>query len=131
MRFPVLLALLLPLFIASPAMAQGHVRDRVRAGEVQPLDRIIPQISEGFPGSFSDAQGPIPMPDGELRYRIKWLTPDGHIVWFNADARTGRVLGVEGAPPRFYRYPRGGPFFGPRPPRGWRGGFGGPPRHRR
>lgn len=116
---------------ASAAWAQGHVRERVRAGEVQPLDRILPQIRDDYPGSFYDAEGPMPGPDGLLHYRIKWLTPDGHIVWFNADARSGRILGVEGAP-RFFGYPR--PRFGGPPPRvlrgprGWHGGFGGPGR---
>jgi hypothetical protein len=25
-------------------------------------------------------------------YHLKWMTPDGRIIWFDADARNGRVL---------------------------------------
>jgi len=123
-----LAAALLVLMGISSASAQSRVRERVRAGEVQPLDQILPQIREGYPGAFYDAQGPFPGPDGRPHYRIKWLTPDGHIVWFNADARSGRIIGIEGAP-RFYGRPpppgafRGGPV---RPFRFWRGWGGGP-----
>jgi hypothetical protein len=59
------------------------------------LDRILPQIRERHPGKFYDAEGPYRGPDGQLRYRLKWMTPDGRVVWFDADARTGRVLGPD------------------------------------
>ena len=71
------------------------------------LDRILPQIRERHPGKFYDAEGPWRAPDGQMRYRLKWMTPDGHIVWFDADARTGRVLS-----PDFDRREH----FGPAPP---------------
>src|SRR6201992_3010453 len=80
------------------------------------LDRILPQIRSHHPGKFYDAEGPYRGPDGQFRYRLKWMTPGGRIVWFDADARTGRVLGpgvqMRGSPffrddpryddPRFY-----------------------------
>ena len=25
-------------------------------------------------------------------YHLKWMTPDGRVIWFDADARNGRVL---------------------------------------
>jgi len=59
------------------------------------LDRILPQIRERHPGKFYDAEGPYRGPDGQYRYRLKWMTPNGRIVWFDADARTGRVLGPD------------------------------------
>ena len=119
-----LAAALLVLLGISPAGAQSQMRERVQSGDVQSLDRILPQIRENYPGSFYDAQGPFPGMDGRPQYRIKWLTPDGHIVWLNADARSGRVVGIEGAP-RFYGRPPGGFRGGPgrmRPWRGWGGG---------
>ena len=64
-------------------------------------------------------------PDGQPRYRLKWMTPDGRIVWFDADARTGRVLGPDAAAPDPMR---DRPRFrddGPRPDprdRGWERG---------
>ena len=63
------------------------------------LDRILPGIRERHPGKFYDAQGPWRGPDGQYRYRLKWMTPDGRIVWFDADARTGRVLGPDAQAP--------------------------------
>jgi hypothetical protein len=59
------------------------------------LDRILPQVRQNHPGKFYDAQGPWRGPDGRYRYRLKWMTPSGRIVWFDADAHTGRVLGPD------------------------------------
>ncbi len=59
------------------------------------LDRILPGIRARHPGKFYDAEGPFRGPDGQYRYRLKWMTPGGRIVWFDADARTGRVLGPD------------------------------------
>ncbi len=73
----------------------GAARADERGADGQSLDRILPGIREHHPGRFYDAQGPMPGPDGQMRYRIKWMTPDGRIVWFDADARTGRVLGSD------------------------------------
>ena len=103
---------------------------------VQPLDRILPAIRSGRPGRFFDAEGPVPDAVGGWPYRIKWLTPEGRIVWLDADARTGRVLGPYRGyagmvlPPAGLRYypvvpgPGGfhGRFGGWRG--GWRGGWG-------
>jgi hypothetical protein len=53
------------------------------------LDRILPQIRANHPGSLSDAE-PWTDSDGRMHYRIKWMTPEGRIIFFDADARTGR-----------------------------------------
>lgn len=104
---------------------------------VRPLDRILPTIRSGRPGRFFDAEGPFPDAAGGWHYRIKWLTPEGRVIWLDADARSGKVLGPYrgyggGAvmPPSGLRYypfapgPRGfrGRFGGWRPG-GWRGGW--------
>src|ERR1700761_2056243 len=81
LAFPLLLAPWLALG-AAPAQAQG----------AQPLDRLLPQIRRAPPRPFYDADGPTPGPDGQPHYHLKWMTPDGRIVWLDADARTGRVL---------------------------------------
>lgn len=62
--------------------------------QVLPLDRVLPQIRSRRPGRFYDAEGPFPDGNGGYHYRIKWLTPSGRVVWFDADARSGRILGV-------------------------------------
>ncbi|HEY3776660.1 MAG TPA: hypothetical protein VGL35_01235 [Rhizomicrobium sp.] len=103
----------------------------------RPLDRILPTIRSGRPGRFFDAEGPFPDAAGGWHYRIKWMTPEGRIVWLDADARSGKVLGPYRGfgravmPPSGLRYypfapgPRGfrGRFGGWRPG-GWRGGRG-------
>ena len=109
------------------------------AYNVQPLDRILPAIRSSRPGRFFDADGPFPGPAGGWHYRVKWLTPEGRVIWLDADARTGRVIGPYRGyarmtvPPAGLRYyplpgPRGPGWRGGWRPGGWRGGWGG--RHR-
>lgn len=107
------LGLLYLLALASPALAEDR--------RAMPLDRLLPEIRRHTPGTFYDAEGPVPGPDGNLRYRLKWMTPEGRIVWFDVDARNGRVLnGYTMAPPS--RFPDNG-FPGDR---GWVRGQGWP-----
>jgi len=68
----------------------------------QPLDRLLPEIRNRYPGTFYDAEGPYPDESGNAHYRLKWMTPEGRVIWLDTDARTGRVLGV--SPNRFERY---------------------------
>ncbi|HEX2761043.1 MAG TPA: hypothetical protein VHM27_11040 [Rhizomicrobium sp.] len=82
------------LLAVSPDMAQAqprYGRGEMRDG-VQPLDRLLPGIRRSHPGEFYDAEGPTYGPSGEARYHLKWMTPDGRIIWYDADARSGRVL---------------------------------------
>jgi hypothetical protein len=133
------------------AQMQTQSRPRVQTGSataqmrrpaspgyaIQPLDRILPTIRSSRPGRFFDAEGPFPDAMGGWHYRIKWLTPEGRIVWLDADARTGRVLGpfrgyapAMVLPPSGLRYypfvpgPRGFRGRGGWRPWGWRGGWG-------
>ena len=73
-----------------PALAQPR-----RAPDVQPLDRVLPQMRREHPGTFYDADGPFNDEGGNPHYRLKWMTPEGRVIWLDTDARTGRVLGVE------------------------------------
>lgn len=91
MRARVFLAFLAFAVLACPALAQSR-----HGGHGASLDRVLPQIRRTMPGTFYDAEGPFYSPDGRASYRIKWMTPDGRIVWFYADARTGRVLHMGG-----------------------------------
>ena len=88
-----LAAALFVVLLAAPgsnAAAQPFPRGG-DGGPIQSLDNIIMNIRQSFPGQVSDVQGPA-----GGRYRVKWLTPDGRVLWVIADARTGRILGVEG-----------------------------------
>ena len=82
-----------------PVLAQPYgpppYRDGPRVGPrdgVQPLDRLLPGIRRQHPGDFYDAEGPTYGPSGDPHYHLKWMTPDGRIIWYDADARSGRVL---------------------------------------
>ena len=62
------------------------------ADGVQPLDRLLPGIRRAHPGEFYDAEGPTYGPSGDAHYHLKWMTPEGRVIWLDADARNGRVL---------------------------------------
>ena len=130
---PILIAVLLGAALSSPSEAQPYrARQGVQSGEVRSLDEILNGIRRERPGSLADVQGPGMGPQGEPHYRLKWLTPDGRVLFLDTDARTGRVLGVEGddrrppAPPRGARrqdfYPDGPPVG---PPNGYQRGVPG------
>ena len=131
--FAPIFAMLLLGAAASPAPASAQpyrARQGVQNGEVRSLDEIMKGIRRERPGSLADVQGPNLGPAGDPRYRLKWVTPDGRVLWLDTDARTGRVLGVEGddrgpppPPPRGPIGQRRGNFApeGPGPPPGYRG----------
>jgi hypothetical protein len=92
--FAIFLAFSGLLAVSPSEMAQAqprHGRGEMRDGG-QPLDRLLPGIRRSHPGDFYDAEGPTYGPSGEARYHLKWMTPDGRIIWYDADARSGRVL---------------------------------------
>jgi len=91
------LLLLSAAAVLEPATAQpNRAREGVQSGEVRSLDEILNGIRRERPGSLADVEGPSVGPYGEPHYRLKWLTPDGRVLWLDTDARTGRVLGVQG-----------------------------------
>jgi hypothetical protein len=102
---------------AAPAQAQfdddWRQRDNYDAGQVLPLDRILPEVRRSHPGRFYDAEGPFQSSDGQVHYRLKWMTPEGRVVWFDTNARTGRILGQGGGRHNFDN--SGGPFDGQGP----------------
>src|SRR5206468_2234704 len=120
MRYRVLIV---AAFLSGLAGLQGtsvaqpyRAREGVQSGQVRSLDEILNGIRRQRPGSLADVQGPNPSAAGEPTYRLKWVTPDGRVLWLNTDARTGRVLGVEGddrgppgPPPQAYGRPPGPP----------------------
>src|ERR1700760_3877591 len=108
MRARFILAVLLSRLppAVAPALAQPG-RDGV-----QPLDRLLPGIRRDHPGNFYDAEGPTYGPQGDPHYHLKWMTPDGRVIWYDADARNGRVL--RSSPGRDnFDAPRGERSYGP------------------
>jgi hypothetical protein len=113
------------------SLAQPYrAREGVQSGQVRSLDQILNGIRRQRPGRLADVQGPNPSAAGEPRYRLKWVTPDGRVLWLDTDARTGRVIGVEGedrgplpVPPQAFGRPPGPPpGYNAVPP-----GYGRPP----
>ena len=97
MRIRILLAFLVALAgLAAPAVSGGATAqpryERDSPGGIQPLDRLLPGIRRQHPGNFYDAEGPTYGPTGDPHYHLKWMTPEGRVIWFDADARNGRVL---------------------------------------
>jgi hypothetical protein len=93
--FALVLSALAP--VAARAQSDDDWRSYPSAGNgAEPLDRILPEIRRNHPGRFYDAEGPFVGGDGQMHYRVKWMTPEGRIVWLDTDARTGRVLGTGG-----------------------------------
>jgi hypothetical protein len=62
-----------------------------RSNDVQFLDHLLPVIRRAHPGDLSDAHGPTYGPSGDPHYHLKWITPEGGVYWFDADARNGQV----------------------------------------
>ena len=87
--FLAFLPLLAPFLGAGAAVAQP----------AQPLDRLLPRIRRDYPGQFLDAEGAYA--GGNPHYHLKWLTPDGRVMWLDTDARTGRVLSQSPGRDRF------------------------------
>jgi hypothetical protein len=102
------LGLICTALVVAPAHAQfddeWRQRENFDSGQVQPLDRILPEVRRNHPGRFYDAEGPFQGMDGQMHYRLKWMTPDGRVLWFDANARTGRVLGAGGGRHAFDNY---------------------------
>src|SRR6201985_905110 len=129
---------LLAVSLPQGASAQPRdVRPDMRDG-IQPLDRLLPGIRRQHPGAFYDAEGPTYGPSGDPHYHLKWMTPDGRVIWFDADARNGRVLRSSpgrdsfdsehsrgGPPPPGYARPYDRGYGGDRGYSG-PGGYGGP-----
>ena len=114
------------LALTGPAAAQWQRPPPYR--NVPPLDRWLPGIRMTHPGRFYDAEGPYPDAAGNMHYRLKWLTPEGRVIWLDTDARTGRVIGRAGGPagpPVNERYGPPAPYGRGYAP-GWgRPGYGG------
>ena len=90
MKYGAAALMFLLLGMADPSAAQPFPR-RGGDGGMQSLDSIVNNIRQRLPGQLSDVEGPF-----GGRYRIKWLTPDGRVLWVDADARTGQILGIDG-----------------------------------
>lgn len=112
--------LLLAVALLFTASGQAADRRAERSGQTaRSLDQLLPEIRRRMPGSFYDADGPYAA-GLQKRYRIKWMSPDGRIVWLEVDAASGRIIGIMARNPLHDDPARGGPYapgspYGPVP----------------
>jgi uncharacterized membrane protein YkoI len=88
----VLLALLVSLGTAHASDDDDHERAHraVQAGEVMPLEQVLPRIAKDHPGQVLKIE--LEREDGLWTYEVKLLRADGQLVKLLLDARTAEVL---------------------------------------
>ena len=96
-------ALLLALLVAGAVpFAQVACADddwrrlhhEVEAGRIKPLSEILDSLARDWVGDVIDVD--IEKDDGQIIYEIELLGPQGQVVEFEVNARTGEVLEIEG-----------------------------------
>lgn len=91
MKYFATVLVLLALALGIPQASAQPFPRRDGPQQMLPLNNILANIRRQFPGQLSDVQGPR---NGIIV--VKWLTPDGQILFIEADARTGQIVGVRG-----------------------------------
>jgi len=79
---------LAPVIVATLTVFMATSRAQQTASGAT-LDRMLPEIRAQHPGRLSDA-APHVGSDGQTHYRVKWITPSGRILYFDANSNTGR-----------------------------------------
>lgn len=72
-----------------------RARDGVMRGRMMPLEELENRISRRTPG-YRIGNPEFMMIGGRPIYRIRWRTPDGHILIIFADAETGQIIDIRG-----------------------------------
>ena len=82
-----------------PWFGRRREHDRAREGVIRgrmiPLEDLENRISRRAPG-YRVGNPEFMMFGGRPVYRIRWRTPDGHILIVFADAETGQILEIRG-----------------------------------
>jgi uncharacterized membrane protein YkoI len=83
-----------PPFLARPASAERRDHERARAaleaGQIRPLSEILSGVERQFHGRVIEAE--LELSDGQWRYEIKILPPNGEVFTVELDAATGALI---------------------------------------
>lgn len=87
--------------MATFASADGieRAREGVREGRYVPLEQIVGWVGQRYHGRLLEVEFEDDEDDDEGEpptYEVEWLTPAGHVIEFEFDARNGALLEVEG-----------------------------------
>ena len=72
-----------------------RARDGVMRGRMIPLEDLENRIARNTPG-YRIGNPEFLMFGGRPVYRIRWRTPDGHILVVFVDAETGQIIDIRG-----------------------------------
>lgn len=81
---------------AAPAQSdQDRAREELLDGKILSYDQILRQARKAVPGRVV-GQDLVRDRNGDFVYRLKIMRPDGKVVLALLDARTGRLLSLDG-----------------------------------
>ncbi|MBC8210461.1 MAG: PepSY domain-containing protein [Gammaproteobacteria bacterium] len=79
--------------IAGNELSSEQIRDKVRQGEILSLDSILQMNQARLQGRLLDLE--VEQDHGEIIYEMEFILDNGHVLEFEIDARTGRILQQE------------------------------------
>ncbi|RTR06321.1 PepSY domain-containing protein [Halomonas nitroreducens] len=103
-----LLLLAVALTFAFPTLADEHwhdLHDEVRHGRLVALPEILDWLEARYHGQVLEVE--LERDDGRLSYEVEMLGPQGQVVEFEFDARSGELIGMEGVNINAMRRERG------------------------
>ncbi|TFH87069.1 hypothetical protein EQG41_09490 [Billgrantia azerbaijanica] len=92
-----LLLLAATLAFALPTLADRHwhdLHDEVRHGRLVALPEILDWLEARYRGQVLEVE--LERDDGRPTYEVEMLGPQGQVVEFEFDARSGELVGMEG-----------------------------------
>lgn len=92
---PLLLAAALTLSLITLADDHWHdLHDEVRQGRLVALPEILDWLEAHYRGQVLEVE--LERDDGRPTYEVEMLGPQGQVVEFEFDARSGELVGMEG-----------------------------------
>ncbi|WP_447527507.1 PepSY domain-containing protein [Vreelandella sp. TE19] len=70
------------------------LHDQVRSGEAVSLESLLDWLEARYLGEVIEVE--MERDDGDIEYEIKMLGPQGQVVEFEFDGRSGKLMKIEG-----------------------------------